>query len=76
MTLKNDPSFEENLTFCFVCNLVNFNSSIGKSENVHFDAIFLSKVCNVSAKKIPTSFVVKNDLWSQKYHKKFGEFSQ
>ena len=54
---------------------MNFNSSNGKSENVHFDGIFLSKVCNVWAKKIQTSCVVKNDLWFQKWHKEFGEFS-
>ena len=56
--------------------LVNFNSSNRKSKNVHFDRIFPSKVCNVSAKKIQTSFVVKNDLWFQnKKHKEFVEFS-
>ena len=50
MTLKSDPNFEEKLTFCLkndMNNLVNFNSSSGKSENTHFDGIFLSKVCNV-----------------------------
>ena len=50
MTLKSDPNFEEKLTFCLkndMRNLMNFNSSIGKSENVYFDGIFLSKVCNV-----------------------------
>ena len=50
MTLKSDPNFEEKLTFCLkndMNNLVNFNSSSGKSENVHFDGIFLSKVCTV-----------------------------
>ena len=56
-----------------ICTL---NSSNGKSENVHFDAIFLSKVCNVWAKKIQTSCVVKNNLWFQKWHEEFGEFSQ
>ena len=43
-------------------NLVNFNSSNGKSENVRYDGIFLSKVCNVWAKKRQTSCVVKNEL--------------
>ena len=32
----------------------------------------LSKVCNVWAKIIQTHCVVKNDLWFQKWHKKFG----
>ena len=79
MTLNSDPNFEEKLTFCLkndMNNPVNFNSSSGRSEIVHFDGIFLSKVCNVWAKKIQTSCVVKNDLWFQKWHKKFGEFSQ
>ena len=49
MTLKSDPNFEEKLTFCLkngIKNLVNINSSSGKSENLHFDGIFLSKVFN------------------------------
>ena len=72
MTLMSDPNFEENLTFCLkshMNNLVNFNSSSGKSENVHFDRIFLSKVCNIWAKRIQANCVVKNDLWFQKCHK-------
>ena len=39
MTLKNDPNFQEKLAFCLksdLRNLVNFNSSIGKCENLHF----------------------------------------
>ena len=66
---EDDPNFEEKITFCLkngMNNLVKFNSSSGKSENLHFDGIFLPKVCNVSAKKIETSCVVKNDLWFQK----------
>ena len=50
MTLKSDSNFEENPTFCLkidMNNLLNFNSSCGKSENTDFDGIFLSKVCNV-----------------------------
>ena len=50
MTLKSDLNFEEKLTFCLkndMNNLVNFNSTSGKSENVHFDKIFLPEVCNV-----------------------------
>ena len=50
MTLKSDPNFEEKLTFCLkndMRTLMNFNSSSGKSENLHFHGIFLSKVCNV-----------------------------
>ena len=38
------PNFEEKLTFCLendMRNLVNFNASSGKSENVHFDGLLL-----------------------------------
>ena len=44
MILKSDPNIEEKLTFCLkndIRNLMNFNSSSGKSENVYFDGIFL-----------------------------------
>ena len=47
MTLKSDAKFEEKLTLGFkndTRNLVNFNASSGKSENVHFDVLLLSKV--------------------------------
>ena len=50
MTLKKDPIFEEKLTFCLkndMRNLVKFNPSSGKSENLHIDGILLQKVCNV-----------------------------
>ena len=39
MTQKSDPNFEEKLTFCLkkdMRNLVNFNASSEKSENLHF----------------------------------------
>ena len=65
MTLKSDPNFEEKLTFCLkndIRSLMNFNSRSGKSENLYFDGIFLRKVCNVWAKIIQTSCVMKNDL--------------
>ena len=32
-------------------NLVNFNASSGKSENLHFDVLLLSITYEVSAKK-------------------------
>ena len=44
MTLKKDPNFEEKLTFYLkndMRNLVNFNLSSGKSENLHFDGLLL-----------------------------------
>ena len=55
MTLNSDPKFKEKLNFYSkndVRNIMNFNLSSGKSENLHFDGIFLSKVCNVWAKEI------------------------
>ena len=55
MTLKNDPNFVEKLTFSLkndMRNLVNFNASSGKSENIHFNGLLLSKVCNVWDEKI------------------------
>ena len=78
MPLKSYPNFEEKRTFCLkndMRNLVNFNLSSGKSEIVHFDGLLLKKACNVWAKKIQRSCVVKNNLWFQKWHKEFGEFS-
>ena len=50
MALKSDPNFEEKLIFCLkndMSNSMDFNSGSGKSENLYFDGIFLSKVCNV-----------------------------
>ena len=55
---------------------MNFNKSSGKSENLHFDGLLLLKVCNVWAKEIKRSGVVKNDLGLEKWHKEFGERSQ
>ena len=43
-------------------NLMKFNLSSGQSENLHFDGIFLSKVCNVWAKIIQARCVVKNGV--------------
>ena len=60
MTLKSDAKFEEKLTLGSkngMRNLVNFNASSGKSKNLHFDVLFLSIACKVSAKKVQ-----KNDL--------------
>ena len=44
VTLKSDPNFKEKLTFCLkndMRNLVNFNTSSTKSENLHFDGLLL-----------------------------------
>ena len=50
MTLKSNPNFEVKLTFRLkndMTILMNFYSNSEKSENLHFDGIFLSKLCNV-----------------------------
>ena len=50
MTLKSDPNCEKKLTFGLkndMENLMNSNSSSGKSETLHFDELLLPKVCNV-----------------------------
>ena len=62
MTLKSDPKFEEKVTFCLkndIRNLMSFNLSSGNSENLHFDGIFLSKLCNILAKITQTGCVMK-----------------
>ena len=55
MTLKSDAKFEENLTLVSknaMKNLVNFNASSGKLENLHFDFLLLSIAYKVSSKKV------------------------
>ena len=47
MTMKSDAKFEEKLVLGSkndMRNLVNFNVSSGKSENLNFDVLLLSKV--------------------------------
>ena len=55
MTLKSDAKFEEKLALgskIDMTNLVNFNATSGKSENMHFDVQLLSIAYKVSAKKV------------------------
>ena len=45
MTVESGAKFEEKLDLGFkndITNLVNFNPSGGKSENLHFDVLLLS----------------------------------
>ena len=47
VTPKNDAKFEEKITLCSkngMGNLVSFNASSGKLENLHFDVLFLLKL--------------------------------
>ena len=60
MILKSDAKFEKKLTFGSkndIRNLVKFNATSRKSENLHFDVLLLSKVYYVLAKKIRSSYV-------------------
>ena len=55
MTMKSDAKFEGKLTLGSkngMKNLVNFNESSGKSENLHFDVLLLSIAYKVPAKKV------------------------
>ena len=38
-------------------NLVNFNASSGKSENLHFDEFILSKIYKALYEKVQKSYV-------------------
>ena len=45
MRVESDAKFEEKLALGFkndMMNLVNFNASSGKSENLHFELLLLS----------------------------------
>ena len=59
-------------------NFLSFNENSGKFNNVHFDGLFLSKVCNVSAKKIQIVswkiiYGFKNDISS--FNENSGKFN-
>ena len=40
-----------------ITNLINFNTSSGKSENLHFDVLLLSTAYKVSAKKVQQNYL-------------------
>ena len=45
MTVENDGMFDKKLALGsknYMTNVVNFNASSGKSENLHFDVLLLS----------------------------------
>ena len=55
MTLMSDGKLEEKLALGFkndMTNLVNFNMSSSKHENLHFNVLLLLITCKVSAKKV------------------------
>ena len=60
MIVKSDAKFEEKLTLGFkndMKNLLNFDASSGRPENVHFDVLTLSVAYKVSAKKVQKSYM-------------------
>ena len=63
MTLKGDAKFKEKQTCGLkndIRNLVNFQSSSRKSENLHFDVLLLSKAYKVLDEKVQKSL---NKSW-------------
>ena len=68
MTLKSDAKFEEKLALGSkndMRNLVNFNASSGKSENLHF--VVLEEVCVITRKNDAKfgeelTYSLKNDM--------------
>ena len=60
MTLNSYIKFVEEPTCCWkngMRNLVKFNVSTRKSQNLHFDGILTSKGYKVLAKKLQRSYV-------------------
>ena len=59
-TLKSDANFTEKLSCGSkndMRNLVNFNVSSGKSENLHFDVLNLSIAYKFSPKKVQKNYI-------------------
>ena len=60
MTLTSEAKFEEKLILGSkndMRNLVNFNVSSDKSENLHFDVLLLSIAYKVSNKKVQKNYL-------------------
>ena len=60
MTLKSDAKVEEKLSLSSkndMRNLVSFNGSSGKSENLHFDVLLLS-IGYKATKKLQKSYLL------------------
>ena len=71
LTLKRDAKFEEKLTLGSkndMRNLVNFNVSSGKSENLNFDVTFVESILCLSqkSKKELCVITLKNDAKFEK----------
>ena len=60
MTLMSDAKFEEKLTLDSkndMTNLVNFNMTIGKSENLYFNVLLLLTAYKILAKKVQKGYL-------------------
>ena len=61
VTSHDTEKFEEKLTLGskdYMRNLVNFNASKGKSENLHFDVVLLLSIAyKVSAKELQKNYL-------------------
>ena len=60
MRSKSDAKFNEKLTLNSkkdMRNLLNFNASSGKSENLHFDVLLLPIAYKDSAKKVEKNYL-------------------
>ena len=60
MTLKGDATFKGKLTRGLknhIMNLVNFHASSQTFENLHFDALLLSKAYKVLEEKVQRMYV-------------------
>ena len=60
MTVKGDAKFKGKLSCGLkndIRNLVNFQASSRKSENLHFDGLLLSKAYKVLDEKVQKSYV-------------------
>ena len=63
MKLKGDAKFEEKVTFGSkndMRNLMNFNASSGKSENLHFDVVLILSIAYKLWRK--TDFLFENAM--------------
>ena len=63
MTVESDGKFEEKLSLAFkndMINVVNFNTSSGKSENLHFD-VLLSLIAYVKFQLKKCRRVISHD---------------
>ena len=63
MTLKMMQSLRKSWPLVPKMDLVIFNASSGKSENLHFDVLILSKVYHVWTKKSTGELCHSNEEW-------------